>query len=103
MNAPDLPALRQGDTEAWDVAFRWLWPPVFAVAQLKLQPFLPGEVEDVAIESLEQLVEKVRKVKSVEELNTHCRLQIGATMAGGKNRVKRHPWQKALSLFWAAL
>ncbi|MEI9961011.1 MAG: hypothetical protein WDM76_07710 [Limisphaerales bacterium] len=52
----------------WDATFRWLWPTVFAVAQLKLQPYFPNEVEDVAIEALEELVEKVRVVKSAEEL-----------------------------------
>lgn len=68
MNLPDLGALKTGDASAWDEAFGWLWPAVFAVAKLKLQPYLPNEVEDVAIESIEQLVEKVRRVKSVEEL-----------------------------------
>jgi len=68
VNPPDLHALQQGDEAAWDTAFGWLWPTVFAVAQLKLQPFLPDEVEDMAIEALEQLVDKVRSVKSVEEL-----------------------------------
>ena len=65
---PDLPALQRGDAAAWDAAFRWLWPTVFAVAQLKLQPYFPGEVEDVALEALEELVEKVRVVKASEEL-----------------------------------
>lgn len=68
VNLPDLCALKTGDASAWDEAFAWLWPAVFAVAKLKLQPYLPNEVEDVAIESIEQLVEKVPKVKSVEEL-----------------------------------
>ena len=68
MNPPDLQALRQGDQAAWDEAFRWLWPTVFAVAQLKLQPFLPDEIEDVAIEALEELVGKVRDIRTVEEL-----------------------------------
>ena len=68
MNLPDLGALKTGDANAWDEAFNWLWPTVFAVAKLKLQPYFPNEVEDVAIESIEQLVEKVRGVKSVEEL-----------------------------------
>jgi RNA polymerase sigma factor (sigma-70 family) len=68
MNPPDLRTLQAGDADAWDEAFRWLWPTVFAVAQLKLQPYFPNEVEDVAIEALEELVEKVREVKSVEEL-----------------------------------
>ncbi len=68
VNVPDLCALKTGDTNAWDEAFSWVWPAVFAVAKLKLQPYFPNEVEDVAIESIEQLVEKVRGVKSVEEL-----------------------------------
>lgn len=68
MTAPDLKALRLGDADAWDQAFRWLWPTAFAVAQLKLQPFLPADIEDVAIESLEELVEKVREIGQVEEL-----------------------------------
>jgi len=60
--------MQRGDSAAWDEAFAWLWPTVFAVARLRLQPFLPDEIEDVAIESLEALVEKVRGVKTVEEL-----------------------------------
>jgi RNA polymerase sigma factor (sigma-70 family) len=68
VNLPDLGALKTGDASAWDEAFGWLWPTVFTVANLKLQPYLPNEVEDVAIESIEQLVKKVRGVKSVEEL-----------------------------------
>jgi hypothetical protein len=52
MTTPDLKALQAGDADAWNAAFDWLWPTVFAVAQLKLQPFLPDEIEDVAIESL---------------------------------------------------
>lgn len=68
MNVPNLEALQQGDTVAWVKAFQWLWPVVFAVARFKLQPFLPGEIEDVAIEALEELVEKVYGVRAVEEL-----------------------------------
>ena len=68
VNLPDLGALKTGDANAWDEAFNWVWPAVFAVAKLKLQPYFPNEVEDVAIESIEQLVEKVRGIKSVEEL-----------------------------------
>lgn len=68
MSTSDLQALRQGDEDAWDEAFRWLWPTVFAVARLKLEPFLPDDIEDAAIEALEELVEKVRQVKAVEEL-----------------------------------
>jgi RNA polymerase sigma factor (sigma-70 family) len=62
------PVVVQFDAAAWDEAFRWLWPVAFSAAQAKLQPYFPAEVEDVAIESLEALVEKVRELKSVEEL-----------------------------------
>ena len=65
---PDLQALQCGDAAAWDMAFPWLWPAAFGAAQVTLQPYLPAEVEDVAIESLEALVEKVRELRSVEEL-----------------------------------
>ena len=68
MQLPDLQALQQGDAAAWDMAFPWLWPAAFGAAQVTLQPYLPAEVEDVAIESLEAVVEKVRELKSVEEL-----------------------------------
>ena len=68
MNPPTLLALQTGDADEWNGAIDWLWPTVFAVAQLKLQPYFPNEIEDVAIEALEELVEKVRAVKSSEEL-----------------------------------
>lgn len=68
VNPPEFRALQMGDPDAWDEAFRWLWPTVFAVAKLKLQPYFPNEVEDVAIEALEELVEKVRSVTSSAEL-----------------------------------
>jgi RNA polymerase sigma factor (sigma-70 family) len=68
MSTPDLQALRCGDPAAWDEAFAWLWPVAFAVARLKLAPFLPAEVEDVAIETLEELVDKVREVHDTGDL-----------------------------------
>jgi len=73
MNEPDLQALQRGDAAAWDIAFPWLWPAAFGAAHVTLQTYLPAEVEDVAIESLEALVEKVRELKSVEELKPHAR------------------------------
>jgi len=68
VSLPDLQSLRVGDASAWDETFRWLWPAAFAVARLKLEPYLPGEIEDVAIEALEELVEHVSRVKTVEQL-----------------------------------
>ena len=68
MNPPELHALQQGDEAAWNAAYDWLWPTVLAVAHFKLNPFLSDETEDVAIEALETLVEKVRSVASADEL-----------------------------------
>ena len=68
MSLPELRALQRGDATAWDEAFRWLWPVAFTVARLKLERHLPGEMEDVAIETLEELIEKVHDVERVEEL-----------------------------------
>src|SRR5215468_8063325 len=36
VSLPDLDALNTGDASAWDEAFAWLCPTVFAVAKLKL-------------------------------------------------------------------
>ena len=79
MNAPNLQALQRGDAGAWDEAFQWLWPAAFGAAQITLKPHLPAEVEDVALEAIEQLPGKVCDVKSVEQLKplvasiAHCR------------------------------
>jgi RNA polymerase sigma factor (sigma-70 family) len=86
-NAPDLSALRRGDADAWDAAFEWLWPGAFAVAQLKLQPYLPGDVEDVAIEALEALVDKVGGARSVEELKP---LVAGIVHNRAVSRLREH-------------
>jgi RNA polymerase sigma factor (sigma-70 family) len=68
MSTPVLHKLQHGDADAWDEAFRWLWPAALGAAQLVLQPYLPGDVEDVAMEALEELVEKVKGLGSAEEL-----------------------------------
>jgi RNA polymerase sigma factor (sigma-70 family) len=68
VHLPDLRALQRGDAAAWDAAWPWLWPAAFGAAHVTLHPYLPAEIEDVAIEALEELVEKVRVLKSVEEL-----------------------------------
>ena len=47
MQLPDLNALKHGEADAWDEAFHWLWPAAFGAAKIKLQPFLPADVEDV--------------------------------------------------------
>lgn len=90
-DTPDLSLLRSGDADAWDAAFRWLWPVVFAVAQTRLGTVLPADVEDVAIESLEEMVEAARMVKRVEELKS-----LAASVAHNRavSRLREHFAQK---------
>jgi RNA polymerase sigma factor (sigma-70 family) len=76
MSTPRLQFLQRGNTEAWDEAFRQLWPKAFMAAQSRLQAFLPGEIEDVAMETLEELVEAVHDGKPLEELK-----RLAATIA----------------------
>src|ERR1035437_2806738 len=104
MSGPDPPALQQGDAAAWDVAFPWLWLAAFGAAQVALQPYLPAEIEDVAIESLEALVAKVRELKSVEELKPLVAvIQVamldtaGATRGSDTNEISllRQAWELA--------
>lgn len=73
------------------MAFRWLWPVVFTVAQTRLGPFLPADAEDVAIESLEELVEATKTVKRAEELKP-----LAASIAHNRavSRLREHFAQK---------
>jgi len=62
-----LNALRAGDPEAWDALFDWLWPVALAAAHARLGATFPEEIEDVAIEALEEIAAKASQVKTVEE------------------------------------
>lgn len=68
MQQPDLARLKKGDRAAWNDAFRWLYPTAMVVARNKLQPYLPCDVEDVALEAMEALIDYVPKLKRAEEL-----------------------------------
>lgn len=87
MTTPDLRLLQQGDPDAWDSAFEWLWPVVFAVANGTLQAHLPADAEDAAIEALEDLVDSIAEVRSVEELKP-----LAASIAHRKSvsRLREH-------------
>jgi RNA polymerase sigma factor (sigma-70 family) len=65
---PDLAALQRGDGAEWEIAFTWLWPAAFHAARGTLQPRLSEDAEDVAIEALEELIEKVQDLDSVDDL-----------------------------------
>ncbi len=71
-----LDALKRGSEVAWDDAFRRLYPCVFSAAQHPSAALTPSEAEDVAIETLTQLVGKISQVKRFDELKA-----LGSTMA----------------------
>src|SRR5271163_2160320 len=63
-----LAALQRGEEEAWDEAFRRLYPAAFAAARHPLAALTPSEAEDVAIEALTLLLPKVKGVAEFDEL-----------------------------------
>jgi len=63
-----LAALERGDEEAWDEAFRRLYPAAFAAARHPLASLTPSEAEDIAIEALTLLLPKVKQVAEFDEL-----------------------------------
>jgi len=63
-----LKQLSAGDVEAWNEVFRRLYPVAFEAARLRLGETLGSDSEDVAIETLADLVETVGHVNSETEL-----------------------------------
>lgn len=68
MDLPSLRALRSGDPTAWDEIYNWLMPKALTAARYRLGKRYPEEVEDVAVEALEDVVGLVNGVKNVLEL-----------------------------------
>lgn len=69
-------ALQKGDEAAWEQAFRELYPPVFHAARHPVAGLTPSEAEDVAIDTLRELVSKVPEVQNLDELRA-----LAVTMA----------------------
>jgi len=63
-----LTALQRGEQDAWDEAFRRLYPAAFAAARHPLASLTPTEAEDIAIEALTLLLPKVKQVAAFDEL-----------------------------------
>jgi len=63
-----LDDLKRGGQEAWDEAFRRLYPAAFAAARHPLASLTPTEAEDIAIEALTLLLPKVKEVAAFDEL-----------------------------------
>lgn len=87
VKVPDLAALRDGDQDAWDDAYRWLWPTALGVVQKKLAWARPQDVEDVVIEAMEILLDKVKDVKDVSGLK---RLLITISARRAYSRLRWH-------------
>jgi RNA polymerase sigma factor (sigma-70 family) len=70
--APDdealLRRLQAGDEMAWDTTFRLLYPVAFNAARHPLAGLTPHEAEDIAIESITQMLSKVGQVSQIREL-----------------------------------
>src|ERR1700722_16424257 len=63
-----LEALRRGDNDAWEEAFRRLYPSAFSAARHPLAALTPSEAEDFAIEALTLLLPKGGQVAEFDEL-----------------------------------
>lgn len=88
---PTLDALRNGDSDAWDQAHRWLYPVAMSAAASKLHGSLASDAEDIAAEALADLHESVDTVTSVEDLP-----KIVAVIAYRRvtDHIRRHTSQK---------
>ena len=91
VSIPDLSALQRRDDAAWECAHNWLWPVARQVAQRTLGSILPDAVDDTAIEALEQVVEKISTLHSVEELKP-LTASIAHNLA--VTRLREHSTQK---------
>jgi RNA polymerase sigma factor (sigma-70 family) len=63
-----LAALKRVDDDAWEEAFRRLYPAAFAAARHPSASLTPAEAEDIAIEALTLLLPKVNQVAEFDEL-----------------------------------
>ena len=63
---PDLSALQAGDIDAWNVAWPWFWPIALQAARHSKAGLLPWQAEDVASESIEELILRIETISSVQ-------------------------------------
>lgn len=86
-----LEQLAGGDPETWNEAFRRLYPVAFEAARTRLGDSLTAECEDVAMETLSEILEKGVQAKSEQELKP-----LTAAIARNKatDRLRRHLAEK---------
>lgn len=88
---PLLEQLAAGDPEIWNDAFRCLYPVAFEAARTRLGENFNGDCEDVAMETLSEILEKGAQVNSEQELKP-----LTAAIARNKatDRLRRHLAEK---------
>ena len=60
MIIPDMRALQAGDPSNWEIAYHSLWPVAWGEAKRHLVTFAPADIEDVAIEAIQETAELVK-------------------------------------------
>ena len=65
---PDIQLLHEGDETAWNAVFDWLWPVALHRARMNVGKYAPLEVEDVAADAMNKLVEQVGSAETTEDL-----------------------------------
>lgn len=65
---PELGPLKNFESRAWESIFRWLWPVAFSAARHRVGGMSDEDAEDVACETLQELVGFIDRVKATEDL-----------------------------------
>jgi RNA polymerase sigma factor (sigma-70 family) len=62
--------LETGDSQAWEIAYEWLWPVAWTVAAKRLSNFSPDQAEDIAVKAINKAALLVAdgKVKDLDHL-----------------------------------
>jgi RNA polymerase sigma factor (sigma-70 family) len=86
-----LEQLASGDPETWNEAFRCLYPVAFEAARTRLGDGLSGDCEDIAMETLSDILEKGVQINSEKELKP-----LTAAIARNKatDHLRRHLAEK---------
>ena len=90
----ELEALKSGDEQAWEQAFRRLWPVAFRAAQHPELRLTPHEAEEAASEALASLVGRVGQIPALEDLTplaATIAYRRAVSVARNKFAAKRQP------------
>jgi hypothetical protein len=68
MPLPDIADLKNGDPTAWEEAWRFLWPTAHGAAHQILHAQYHEEIDDVAIEAIEAMINMLNDIRSTDEM-----------------------------------